>query len=216
MSDDDLLWFRGDNAFIWQVRGLRFNPLVYALCYYHFAASDKARLLDRLVEDDLFGVHLFDLDNRLVLRDLLDSAGEIAFLQRHLELGPDAATILDIGAGYGRLALRLEQAFGERVRIFATDAFAPSTFVCDYYLRFIRIGHQRIGALNLRLRLLSALPGLRTGIGLSAGRGRRPARRNAVDLAIERSQLLGMPSGGGRMVGRKAGRAQGRAPLHRA
>jgi hypothetical protein len=136
LSDHDLLWFRGDNAFVWQVRGLRFNPLVHALCYFHFAASDEAWLLDRLVEDDLFGVHLFEFDNRLVSRDLLDSAGEIAFLQRHLGLGSEPVTILDIGAGYGRLAWRLEQAFEDRVRIFATDAFAPSTFICDYYLRF--------------------------------------------------------------------------------
>ncbi|MEA3003982.1 MAG: hypothetical protein QOH81_2770 [Sphingomonadales bacterium] len=136
LSDRDLLWFRGDNAFLWQVRGLNLNPLAYALCYYHFLASDEGRLLDRLGEDDLFGVHLFEFNDRPVSRDLLDSAGEIQFLQRHLGLGSNFARVLDIGAGYGRLAWRLEQVFGQAIQVFATDAFAPATFICDYYLRF--------------------------------------------------------------------------------
>jgi hypothetical protein len=136
LGRDDLLHFRGDNAFVWQVRGLNQNPLAYALCYYHFMATDREGLLARLDEDDLFGVHLFELDGRRVSRDLIDSAREIQFLQRHLGLGAKPATLLDIGAGYGRLAWRIDQAFGGTVRTFATDAFAPSTFVCDYYLRF--------------------------------------------------------------------------------
>jgi hypothetical protein len=136
LSARDLLHFRGDNEFLWQVRGPNRNPLAYGLCYYHFAASDAEGLLARLDEDALFGAHLFELDGRPVSRDLIDSAREIQFLQRHLGLGAKPATLLDIGAGYGRLAWRIDQAFGGTVRTFATDAFAPSTFVCDYYLRF--------------------------------------------------------------------------------
>lgn len=136
LRPEDLLWFRGDNAFVWQVRGAHQDPLTYALCYYHFAASDDEDLLGRLSEDDLFGVHPFQLDGRLVSRDLIDSAREIQFLRRHLGLGDRQTTILDIGAGYGRLAWRIDQAFEGKVRTFAADAFAPSTFVCDYYLRF--------------------------------------------------------------------------------
>ena len=136
LRDVDLRLFRADNAYVWQVRGLNLNPLAYALCYYHFAAGDSDGLLDRLDEDDLFGVHLFELDGRLVSRDLIDSAREIQFLRRHLGLGENPATLLDIGAGYGRLPWRLHQAFGGAVRSYATDGFAPSTFLCDYYLRF--------------------------------------------------------------------------------
>jgi hypothetical protein len=70
-----------------------------------------------------------------VSRDLLDSVREIQFLRRHTALGTGHANVLDIGAGYGRLAWRLEQASDEGVRIFATDAFAPATFIAEYHLR---------------------------------------------------------------------------------
>lgn len=136
LAGHDLLLFRGDNSFIWQARGRDQNPLVYALCYHQLAATDRDDLLARLDEDDLFGVHLFDIDGRLVSRELIDSAREIQFLKRHIGLCSKPVTLLDIGAGYGRLAWRIDQAFGGTHRILATDAFAPSTFICDYYLRF--------------------------------------------------------------------------------
>jgi hypothetical protein len=44
--------------------------------------------------------------------------------------------ILDIGAGYGRLAHRMVSALGGVERYYCTDAVAVSTFVSDYYLRF--------------------------------------------------------------------------------
>ncbi len=136
VAGDDLLHFRGDNAFIWQRRGRDQNPLVYALCYHQFAATDSDGLLARLDEDDLFGVHLFEIDGRPVSRELIDSAREIQFLIRHAGLGERSAALLDIGAGYGRLAWRIDQAFEGRHRVFATDAYAPSSFLCEYYLRF--------------------------------------------------------------------------------
>ncbi len=131
---EDLLHFRGDNAFVWQVRRLNQNPLTYALCYYAVKAGDEEGLLDRLDEDGRFGAHIFTIDGRAVSRDLIDSAREIQFLIRHAGLGERTRTLLDIGAGYGRLAFRLHQAMGERVRTFTTDAFAPSTFISEYYL----------------------------------------------------------------------------------
>ena len=44
--------------------------------------------------------------------------------------------VLDIGAGYGRLAYRMVSALPGIERFFCTDAVAVSTFVSDYYLRF--------------------------------------------------------------------------------
>jgi hypothetical protein len=134
LTPRDLLYFRGDNAFIWQVRGRHRDPSSYALSYYALKADDREGLLDRLDEDGRFGAHFVEVDGRAVSRDMLDSAGEIAFLLRHAALGP-ATNILDIGAGYGRLAWRLEQAMEGPGRIFATDADARSTFVCDHYLK---------------------------------------------------------------------------------
>ena len=44
--------------------------------------------------------------------------------------------MLDIGAGYGRLAHRMVSALPGVERYLCTDAVAVSTFVSDYYLRF--------------------------------------------------------------------------------
>jgi SAM-dependent methyltransferase len=105
------------------------------LVYYHLLANGDDGLIDLLGEDGGFGAVTFAIDGRPVSRDLLDSVREIQFLRRHTALGTGRARILDIGAGYGRLAWRLEQASGEEVEIFATDAFAPATFIAEYYLR---------------------------------------------------------------------------------
>jgi hypothetical protein len=146
LSNEDMTYFRGDNHFIWQVGRPNLDKRAYALSYRHLRTRDEARLIDLLGEDDRFGIQLFKVDGRLVSRDLLDSAGEIAFLARHLDAGARPLNILDIGAGYGRLAWRLEQAFPQAC-IHATDAFAPSTFIADYYLRFR--GAERASAVPL-------------------------------------------------------------------
>jgi hypothetical protein len=135
LPDEDLVYFRGDNHFIWQVRGPNRNALTYALVYYHLRAEGDDGLIDRLGEDGSFGASVFTIDGRSISRDLLDSVREIQFLRRHTILGEGRGTVLDIGAGYGRLAWRLEQASGDQVRIFATDAVARSTFIADYHLR---------------------------------------------------------------------------------
>lgn len=135
LPSEDMVYFRGDNSFIWQVGRPNLDNRAYALVYRHLRARDEDGLIDLLGEDDRFGISLFKVDGRLVSRDLLDSVGEIGFLARHLDAGARPLNILDIGAGYGRLAWRLEQAF-PHARIHATDAFARSTFIADYYLRF--------------------------------------------------------------------------------
>ena len=73
-----------------------------------------------------------------VSRDLLDSINELYFLDRQLGLlqradGP--STVLDIGAGYGRLAHRAVEAV-PALHYLCTDAVPESTFLCEYYLRF--------------------------------------------------------------------------------
>ncbi len=135
LSDEDLLWFRADNHFIWQVRGPHSTRRAYRLATRHLEQAGLGPLLDRLGEDGAFGAFLFRAGGRSVSRDLLDSAGEIDFLRRHASLGDRSLNILDIGAGYGRLAWRIEQATGEGTRVFATDAVARSSFIADHYLR---------------------------------------------------------------------------------
>jgi hypothetical protein len=137
VSADDLAYFRGDNAYVWQLRGRNMHVLGYALSTYYAKSVDRLRLLDTLEEDELFGNFTFRVDQRLVSRDLLDSVLEISFLERHLALSSVRDLhILDIGAGYGRLAHRAALGLGTLGCYFCTDAHPASTFISEYYLRF--------------------------------------------------------------------------------
>jgi hypothetical protein len=136
----DLRHFRGDNAFVWQLRGLRDQELAavkYALTAYYVRSIDRLGLFERLEEDGLFGVHTFEVGGRAVSRDLLDSVNELLFLDRHLGLSRQAGVrLLDIGAGYGRLAHRAVSGLRQVGRFLCADAVPESTFLCEFYLRF--------------------------------------------------------------------------------
>jgi len=137
---DDILYFRGDNAYVWQVGSLNMNPMGYALTTFYVKSIDKLGLLERLEEDDFFGIFTFRIDNKLISRDLLDSIIEIYFLEKHLNLSLSKnMTILDIGAGYGRLAHRMVNALANIQHYLCTDAVAVSSFISEYYLRFRNI-----------------------------------------------------------------------------
>lgn len=137
VGPEDMLYFRGDNAYVWQTRRMGLNIMAYALTTYYAKSIDKLGLLEKLEEDDYFGVHSFTIDNRLVSRDLLDSIFEIHFLDKHLNISSQAnLSILDIGAGYGRLAHRMILSLPNIAQYLCTDAFPVSTFISEYYLRF--------------------------------------------------------------------------------
>ncbi len=137
VRSDDICYFRGDNAYVWQLRGPNMNIMAYALTTYYVKSIDKLRLLELLEEDDFFGNYIFRIENRLVSRDLLDSIIEIYFLEKHLSLSHTKdMTILDIGAGYGRLAHRMVSALPNIQNYLCTDAVAVSSFISEYYLRF--------------------------------------------------------------------------------
>jgi hypothetical protein len=135
----DLRRFRGDNAYVWQKRhlaeGLRQRYFLYAL---DVAGRDRLGLFDRLREDGAFGcwVHRYRRFPALS-RDLLDSVNELNFLERHAGLSRGADTaVLDIGAGYGRLAHRALEAFADLRAWWCIDAVAESTFVSEAYLDY--------------------------------------------------------------------------------
>ncbi len=133
---DDLLHFRGDNAWVWQLRGKNTNIVAYALTLYYLRSIDRLGLHDKLTEDEKFGNFTFTIGGRRVSRDLLDSIGEIYFLDRVGIATRPGLRVLDIGAGYGRLAHRMLAALPGIRTFLCTDAVALSTFVSDYYLRF--------------------------------------------------------------------------------
>jgi len=131
--------FRADNAYIWQSREIKFNPLIsYAFTAYYVKDIDALGLMDKLDEDGSFGALTFTMDNGKTLsRDLLDSIWEINFLERHLKLSNmPSITLLDIGAGYGRLAYRLARSLPNLKIVLCADAVPESTFLCQYYLNY--------------------------------------------------------------------------------
>jgi hypothetical protein len=74
---------------------------------------------------------------KTVSRDLLDSVWEINFLERHIKLSQmPSLTLLDIGAGYGRLAYRLVNSLPNIDTVLCADAIPESTFICQYYLQY--------------------------------------------------------------------------------
>jgi SAM-dependent methyltransferase len=71
-----------------------------------------------------------------VSRDLLESVNEINYLERALGLSQrDAFSVVDVGAGYGRLAHRMAEAMPNLRDYCCLDAIPESTFVSEYYLR---------------------------------------------------------------------------------
>jgi hypothetical protein len=137
----DLLFFRGDNPYVFQCRAGA-GPEQHLLTWLYLKGRDHLGLLDRLREDGDYGVCAFPTGEadtggqpRLVSRDLLDSTSELLFLDRTLGLASSTrAGVLDIGAGYGRLAHRATSALPALSAWYCVDAVPESTFLSEYYL----------------------------------------------------------------------------------
>lgn len=131
--------FRGESLFLWNLRdgeaAARDRYRTYA---GYVAARDHAGLLGRLHEDGAFGCWTFPVDGLgTVSRDLLDSVNELLFLDRRLQvLGRPGLRVLDIGAGYGRLAHRFTAAAPGLADYCCVDAVPEATFLSRYYLGY--------------------------------------------------------------------------------
>ena len=134
----DLRNFRADGAFVWQ----RFPQSSAILTAYYVQKIDALGLLGSLREEGAFGAQVFKFNGELTLsRDLLDSVVEINFLESALRIsGLPKVNILDIGAGYGRLAHRMVEALPNIGKYFCLDSVAEATFVSGYYLDFRGLG----------------------------------------------------------------------------
>jgi SAM-dependent methyltransferase len=141
VTSEELLYFRGDNAYVWQLQDNN-TAEKYLRTYLYLKTIDTLGLFDVLTEDGDYGVFLFptrvagkDGHEIWVSRDLLDSTCELLFLQRTLQISRrPGLKILDIGAGYGRLAYRAVTAFDSIDTYFCIDAVPESTFISSYYL----------------------------------------------------------------------------------
>jgi len=135
----DLRWFRGETLITWHYRELpRISALKYYVMLRYVQERDAAGLLDRLDEDGAFGCWTFEYPGHgRVSRDLLESVNELSYLDRAVGLGKrDRFSVLDIGAGYGRLGHRMTSAFAACDDYCCVDAIPESTFLSEYYLRY--------------------------------------------------------------------------------
>lgn len=140
-----LQYFRGDTPYVWNYRELRrVTRLKYFVFLQYIRGIDTHHLLAHLEEDGAFGCWTHDFEGSpTVSRDLLDSINEISFLQRQLDiLSCGDLRVLDIGAGYGRLAHRLCVAAPAISDYCCVDAIPESSFLCDYYLHHRRLERQ--------------------------------------------------------------------------
>lgn len=131
-----MAWFRGDNAYVWQFRHLGNAARIRMyLTMLDVRGRDRLGLLDKLTEDGLFGAWTFTYGERPpVSRDLLDSVNEISYLDEQMGLSTvEGLRVLDIGAGYGRLAHRMSAGLSNLAAYDCIDGVATSTFLCDYY-----------------------------------------------------------------------------------
>ena len=127
--------FREDNAYVWQTRAS--NPIQYLLSALYVQANDPLALYPLLLEDGAFGAYTYQHEGRAVSRDSLDSILEISFLEDEIGLSSlPQLTVLDIGAGYGRLAHRMAESLPNLERYLCADAVPESTFVSDFYTKF--------------------------------------------------------------------------------
>jgi SAM-dependent methyltransferase len=134
----DLRYFRGDSLITWHYRELpRITRLKYFIYALYVRGRDELGLLSRLEEDGAFGCWTFSYPGYgRVSRDLLQSVNELSFLERRLGLSKrERISVLDVGAGYGRLAHRMTEAFTNVGDYCCVDAIPESTFLSEYYLR---------------------------------------------------------------------------------
>jgi SAM-dependent methyltransferase len=96
------------------------------------------QLLQTLHEDGAFGCITFSYPGiGRVSRDLLESVIQINFLHKYVNvLARDDLRILDIGAGYGRMAHRMLEANSRIKSYTCVDAVPESTFLCEFYLKY--------------------------------------------------------------------------------
>lgn len=135
----DLSSFRADNLYVWQDRAVRITPGPRQYLYAVDVTSRCGRSWLTLMEEDgAYGCSIEHFASfGVVSRDLLDSIVELDFLERHVpRLGQPGAVVVDVGAGYGRLAHRAATVFPELDRWYCVDAVPESTYLSAHYLAY--------------------------------------------------------------------------------
>ena len=129
----DISNFRSDNVYVWQTRGS--HEKQYLVSFLLAKLQDHANLLALISEDGTFGAETYEFLGEKVSRDRMDSSLEINFLIECVtskRLGN--YKILDIGAGYGRLAKNLCKVFPD-IQVSCVDSVPISTAISEFYLQ---------------------------------------------------------------------------------
>ena len=161
------LAFRSDCAYLWQSRGDRSGfeaALQAAYDLIRARPSALSVLSAQPPEDAAFGAEtVLAADGVRLSRDLLDAANEMAFLDEELQISTwsAGATLVDVGAGYGRLAHRLAH-WLPRLRVISTDAVPTSLAFAEHYLRHRGLEAAAADVLPPDTALSRALDGLTT------------------------------------------------------
>jgi SAM-dependent methyltransferase len=136
----DLAHFRGDTPYVWHYRDRdrRTSELKYFVFLSYILGRDRKSLVTELGEDGAFGCWTYRFPGYPACsRDLLDSVNEIYFLDATTSLlSASPLRVLDIGAGYGRLAHRVGRSAAGLEDYACVDAIPESTFLCEYYVSF--------------------------------------------------------------------------------
>ncbi len=142
--------FRADGPFIGEQNGYNYEA-VYTWC----VATDPSLLAD-MHEDGAFGCVTRTMgDGKVVSRDLLDSLLEIRFLLNAELTRPGlCARILDVGAGYGRLAHRFFEV-APHVRVECCDPVLISRTCCAKYLIFRGVSQVQLDRPTLAVNIYS-------------------------------------------------------------
>ena len=142
--------FRGDTNFVWQARASGGDRASYdaALRAAHSLVvnRDCFGFIDAMREDGSFGAQCAHAaSGELISRDIVDSANELCFLQEQLRIcsWPAGACVVDIGGGYGRLAVRLWQAL-PKLCVLSSDGVPGSLAAAHIFLRHCAVPDERI------------------------------------------------------------------------
>jgi hypothetical protein len=118
--------FRGQEQYLGEQTRERFGPML------EYIRTLPYPYLDTLKEDGSFGVVCGEVDGVMMSRDLHDSIVEIDFLWRMCGVDLPRSHVLDIGAGYGRMAQRLTSLF-PYMSVVCTDPVDVSRDACMKY-----------------------------------------------------------------------------------
>ena len=135
-DEADFRNFKGENVFVTQLSGLKSIRKAYENTVTYAIKKDQLGLMEIFDEDRKFGVENVKIGNESFSRDRVDSVIEINFFSCMMGISSGyKLRLVDIGAGYGRLAHRVLQAFPDAY-VFCGDVVPQAAFLCNFYMKF--------------------------------------------------------------------------------